>query len=297
MARSAILPSNLRDPGGIDRLERGAMCEFAKRMRKIAKAYTEALESIPVDLVINKRYAFLLDAVTLSNTFGQLDRVVDGILLEGGMRDNWFVTGFAEVAYQRGTGQAYANLSQQSDVYKAGSQSLANLLRSRPYQDRIALVRARVFEEMKGLSGNTKASMGRVLADGIGRGRNPRDIAKALREQSGIEARRANLIARTEIGTAHRRARLDEADEAMEEYNMRTLEMHLSALSPTTRPTHAARHAKLYTTDEVRDWYSVDANSINCKCGQVSVLVDKDNNPVVPSIIERAKRMRSLVDE
>lgn len=296
MARSAILPSNMRDPGGIDRLERGAMREFARRMRKVREAYVDALNRFPVEPVINKRYAFLLDPLILSNAFGQLDRIVDGILLDGSMQDNWFVTGFAEVAYQRGTGQAYANLSQQSETYKGGSQSLANLLRSRPYQDRISLVRARVFEEMKGLSGNTKANMGRILADGIGRGKNPREIAKTLREQAGIEARRANLIARTEIGTALRRARWDEAEQAREEYGIRNMLMHLSALSSATRPSHAARHGKLYEIDEVRDWYA-DGQSYNCKCSQVEILVDKDGNPVVPSIIERAKRMRSQMDE
>ena len=66
--------------------------------------------------------------------------------------------------------------------------------------------------------------------------------------------------------------------------------MHMSALSPSTRATHAARHARLYTSDEVRDWYSRDGNSINCKCGQVEVLVDDEGNPVVPAIVERVRR-------
>jgi hypothetical protein len=39
------------------------------------------------------------------------------------------------------------------------------------------------------------------------------------------------------------------------------------------------RHAHLYTNEEVRDWYSKDGNSINCKCSQQSVLVDADGKP------------------
>ena len=51
----------------------------------------------------------------------------------------------------------------------------------------MALVRARVFEEMKGLSGQVKADMARILTDGIARGLNPREVAKNLTNQAGIE--------------------------------------------------------------------------------------------------------------
>src|SRR5690606_17211922 len=129
------------------------------------------------------------DAALLASMYAELDITVDSILLEGGEHSLWFLSAYVSVAYQRGTAQAYANLAQQSDVYKAGRMSLDQLLTSDPYRRRIALVAAREFEEMKGLSGQVKADMGRVLADGIGRGQNPREIAKRLAEQAGIEAR------------------------------------------------------------------------------------------------------------
>ena len=37
-----------------------------------------------------------------------------------------------------------------------------------------------------------------------------------------------------------------------------------SALKPTTRASHARRHGRVYTIDEVRDFYSRDGNAINC---------------------------------
>ncbi|WP_313124864.1 phage minor head protein, partial [Pseudescherichia sp.] len=152
------------------------------------------------------------------------------------------------------------------------------------------LVRTRVFEEMKNLSARTKSDMARILTDGIGRGQNPRDIAKRLTEQTGMEIGRAKRIARTEITTALRRARWDESDEAEAQYGIMTRQMHLSALSPTTRRKHALRHGHLYTTEEVRDWYSVDGNAINCKCTQVAVLVDADGRPLNPNVIDMAKK-------
>lgn len=41
---------------------------------------------------------------------------------------------------------------------------------------------------------------------------------------------------------------------------------HLSALLPTTRPHHAARHGKIYTVQDQRNWWADGANRINCYC-------------------------------
>lgn len=84
-------------------------------------------------------------------------------------------------------------------MYAAGRESLASILASDQYQQRMALVHARVFEEMKGLTADVKRDMARVLTDGVGRGLNPLDIARNLTDQTGIEKRRLNRIARTEV--------------------------------------------------------------------------------------------------
>lgn len=288
--RSPILPSNQKDPTATDRLVRGAMRNFNRRLRSIRNGYIDALKQIPSEPVVNKRYTFRLDNVLLSALFVQVGVMVDSVLLEGGERDLWFLQAYVEVAYQRGAAQTFMNLGQQSPAYKAGRDNLAALLRSEPYRRRVALIAARQFEEMKGLSGNVKANMGRVLSDGIGRGLNPREIAQNLTEQAGIETSRAHRIARTEIPTALRRARMDEADDAQDTYSITSKQMHISALSPTTRPHHAARNGNLYTTDEMRDWWAQDANSINCKCSVTEVLVDDKGEPLIPSIVERVKR-------
>lgn len=290
--KPALLPRDLRDPTGADALERRAMREFSRRIRKAVKVYREKLESIPAQPVVNARYSYLLHAALLRHLLEQADAEVAAIMLEGGEEDLWFSRGYVEVAAIRATAQQYANLVQQSPVYAAGRQSLAQLLASPAYARRIALVRARVFEEMKGLTQSVITDMARVLTDGIGRGLNPLAVARNLTEQAGIEEYRARRIARTEITTALRRAKWDEAEDAAEEYSLRTMEMHLSALSPSTRATHAARHAKLYTVEECRQWWSEGANGINCKCGTATMLMDKDGLPLVPSTQERARQAK-----
>lgn len=289
MARSPILPSNVRDPTGADKLERGAMRDWERRVRRCLKVALEALDKIPARLVVNARYIFDLDPALLKAIFEGIDVAFDDILLEGGPDRSWFFETYVSTAYNRGTAQTVANISNQSTDYKAAIGSLQQLMARPEYRRRLGLVNARVFEEMKGFSEGVKVNMKRVLTDGVARGLSPREVSKNLQQQAGIEARRADRIARTEVSTALRRAKWDERDEAEERYGISSKLMHMSALSPTTRFTHAVRHGKLFTTQEVRDWYSQDGNSINCKCNQTEVLVDEDGNPLNKTILERAR--------
>lgn len=285
----AILPSNKTDPTGIDQLERKAMKDFARRIKKVGKIYKDSLQRFPASLAINAHYEYQLDPVLLNMVLNDASILTDAVLVEGDQNNNWFTENYVEVAVVRGTAQTFANLSQQSATYLADRQSLQSLLMSEPYQRRMMLVYTRVFEEMKWLSAEVKRNMARVLTEGIGRGLHPSVVAKNLTAQAGIEKRRANRIARTELTTALRRARWDEADEATRDLGLNIRLLHYSALSPTTRQSHAIRHAHLYMTEEVRRWYAIGANAINCKCSQVEVLVDAKGNPLNSKIIEMAQ--------
>lgn len=287
--RPPILPSNYHDPTGADSLERKAMKDFARRMKKVSKIYRDALGKLSTSPAVNAKYEYLLNPSILSIILADASYLVDQVLLEGGEYNLWFYE-YVDLAAEKGTGQAFANLSRQSPVYAAGRESLAAILINEPYQRRMAFVNARIFEEMKGLSSEVKRDMARVLTDGVGRGLNPREVARNLTKQIGIERRRANRIARTEIPTALRRARWDEAEESMSELGLNIMLLHLSALSPTTRQEHALRHAHTYTVVQVRSWYAIDANAINCKCGQIEILVDADGKPLYPSVIEMARK-------
>lgn len=295
--RTAIRSGTKADPTAVDKLERGAMKVFARRIKKVSQGYIQLLNRIPSEPVVNKKYQFDLDPNYLSIILRDGELMVDEVILQGGEFNNFFFNEYVSTAYERGTAQEYANLAQQSTAYAATQQSVATILLSEPYQLRMALVRARVFEEMKGLSAQVKADMARILTDGIARGLNPREVARNLNEQSGIEIRRANRVARTEITTALRRARMDEADEASEVLNFETRQVHISALSPTTRPNHASRHGKIFTTDEQRDWWARDGNSINCKCSTVTILTDKEGRPYNDTLLNKLKEEKEAMKE
>lgn len=294
---AAITPRKPSDPTGLDRLERAAIREFERRFKHIAKGYIELLKRIPAEPVVNKRYSFRLDEALIASVLSQGELFVDGVLLEGGEYGLWFYAEYVEKAYTTGLVTEWRNLTHQSPAYAAAVPSPQSLLHQQAVRNRMALVQARQFELMKGVTGRVKSNLARVLTEGIANGKNPLDIAKTIEQTTGIEATRSRVIARTEVTTALRRARWDEHEQAKADYGLKMMMMHFSALLATTRPSHAARHGKLFTTDQVQDWYSMDGNSINCRCIQTSVMVDDNGNPLNDRVVKRAQELREKFEE
>lgn len=294
-----ILPTDPRDPEGTDGPVAKAGREFKKRIKDAVALYVDAIDRFPRQVIqVNaERYVYQLDQGILKSLLDNIGWLVDEIMLEGGEPNLWFWTGFVKPAYERGTAKTIRNIARQSPAYKAERATLSDVITLEPYQRRLVLLRAREFEEMKHLTADIKADMARILTDGMARGRNPLAIARNLQEQTLIENFRAERIARTEINTALRRARWDEYEDAQQQYGLNMKLMHISALSPTTRRTHAARHGNLYTVEQTRDWFAQGSTSINCKCGTVEVMVDNDGKPLVPAIEERAHAMRKKFEE
>lgn len=304
MAVQPILPSSISDPTGLDPTERRAIKEFDSKIKACVRLYVEMLDKIQFELVTNtrkwwqplavnrSRYEFRILPELLTNLLDETGALVDQIMLQGGSNSLWFMTGYIEPAYRRGTGLSFGNISAQSLDYAKSRPTLESLLTSAPYQRRMGLLRAREFEGMKGLSDGIKKDMAQILTDGMGRGLNPRDIAQNLVDQTPIEQNRANRIARTEIPQAFKEARRDESRQAMNEFGFFIRMMHLSAMSPTTRKTHAERNATLHTIEEQQDWYAQDGNQINCKCTEIETLVDENGEPLSTGAIDKAKKRK-----
>ena len=295
MARIPQIPTNHADPTGLDPAERAAIAEFRRRFNEIARRVIAIVDTLTYSVItVNaSRYVYDLQPATVAYVISNINDVIDDVLDEDSTDDTtWFFESYVKPAYVKGTAQAFSNMSKQSPVYKAGARSVRDIVQSDPYRRRIALVQAREFELMKGVIGDTKSGLARVLTDGLARGNGPREVAKAIRTETGMSIARSERIARTELTTALKRARLDESDEATEKYGVEFKQMHMSALSPTTRRSHAARSGNLYTSAEVREWYSHSGNAINCKCTQIEVMVGDDGRPLVPTIGARLKAAR-----
>ncbi|MNZ24094.1 Phage Mu protein F like protein [compost metagenome] len=285
-----MLPFNRADPTGQGRREAAAVKALRRRVKKCATFYRTILERLEFRVVRNAdaTYEFRTLPSVLALWIADAGAQVDQLLLETVERpveaapvstaatapgapatattfsSLWFTVEFVEGAYRDGAAKNRATLAAQSPTYAAYRPDLRSVLLSDPYRRRLELLAAREFEEMQNLTGRVKSTMAQVLTQGMASGLGPRDIAKNLTAQTGIEERRAERIARTEINFAHNVARMDQAQEARQELGIKSLEMHVSALSPTTRKTHRDRHGSLHTVQDQRAWWSRDGNSINC---------------------------------
>jgi len=108
-----------------------------------------------------------------------------------------------------------------------------------------------------------------------------------------VSMSKAKTIAQTELVGALRQAQWNETDWAAERLGLKTAILWISALKPTTRATHAARHGQTFSPQEVRDFYSRDGNRYHCYCGNIPCLLNDDgslfNNGLAEKLAEERK--------
>jgi SPP1 gp7 family putative phage head morphogenesis protein len=283
-----LLPRSRANPIGATKEIRETERIITKHLVGVRKWLLGELASIPTEavgnaLTVNRRYEYLISLTDLRRIVAQLNaRMRNERMMQ-------MVVNRVTAAYAQGTGAKALELARLTDDY---TRSITQVLASQAYLRRSALVGARVFEEMEGFAGSTATRLGRTLMAAVEAGTNPRDVARSLSRDFAVSKSRARMIARTEITGALRRGRLDEARDAQERLGINTKELWFSALSDTTREDHAARHGNLYTADEVTEFYSENANGINCKCATSSVLVDDDGNAVSDKLVQREQDRR-----
>lgn len=294
MARAPILPTNHGDPTGTAPKIRQANYEFKRRIRRCRDAYLAVLDSIEfTSYEVNvRRYEFLTLPDVLARALETAADLVDRFLGADSER-SWWLLGYVVPAYEKGAAAAWRNLGVQSTEYQRMRPSLQSLLTSEPYQRRIGLISARQFELMKGLSSDVKQGLSQQLTAGLAQGIGPKEIARNITAQTGIEERRADRIARTEINQALRTARMDETTDAAQRLGVKVMVLHISALGVTTRPNHAARHGRIYSVEDERDFFASGSEAINCRCAPSEILVDDDGKPLSPGLIARLEKSRA----
>ncbi|NKG32485.1 phage head morphogenesis protein [Erwinia rhapontici] len=230
-------------------------------------------------------FVYDMTAAQISDLLKIVQTILDDYLLEGGEQDLWSLQ-YVAAEYERGTHQAFTNLSTQSQAY-AQQTTMAQLLSSPAYQNQIAAAYVSTYSDWKGLSDAARTDLANVLSDAIGRGVNPRDTARVISKRLDVSMARAKNIAQTEQVGALRQAQWAETDWSAERLGLRTALLWISALKPTTRPWHASRHGQVYTTEEVRAFYAVNGNRYRCYCSQIPCLVDEKGQIVNQGLIDR----------
>lgn len=235
-------------------------------------------------------YIYDMTAAQLADLLQVVQTILDDELLDGGSQNIWAMD-YVVAEYERGTLGAFTNLSVQSPVY-ASQTTLQQLLSSAAYQNQIASAYVSTYSDWKGISDSARADLANVIADSIGRGINPRETASIVSKRLDVSMAKAKNIAQTEQVGALREANWNETDWSADRLGLNTGLLHLSALKPTTRQTHAFWHGKVRTTQEVRDWYAVDGNKYHCYCSQIPVLLNNDGSIFNEGLADKLKKER-----
>ena len=209
-------------------------------------------------------YIYDMTAAQLADLLQVVQTILDDHLLDGGSQNLWAFDYVAE-EYQRGTLNAYTNLSVQSPIY-ASQTTLQQLLSTPAYQNQVASAFVSTYGDWKLESDKARGDLANVIADSIGRGVNPRETASIISKRLDVSMSRSKTIAQTEQVGALRKAQRLETEWSRERLGLNTAMLHLSALKPSSRPWHVARHGKTYTPEEVEAWYAEGSNRYNCFC-------------------------------
>jgi hypothetical protein len=236
------------------------------------------------------RFIYDMSPQELADLLDIVQTILDDYLLEGGEQNLWAMDYVTKEA-QRGTLEAFNNLSQQSPVY-ASQTTLQMLLSSPAYQNQIAAAYISTYSDWKLESDRARGDLANVIADAIGRGVNPRETAQVISKRLDVSMSRAKNMAQTEQVGALRQAQWNETDWAADRLGLNTGLLWLSALKQTTRTWHASRHGKVYTTEQVRDFYAENGNKWNCYCSQIPVLLNDDGSIFNKGIAERLEKER-----
>lgn len=242
--------------------------DIERRIKGYKEEVVTAFERIPsysanasVDEIEKYVYGLTADQLLLLQT--TLDAIAEKWLVSGVPNGGFWFQTYVEEASNLGTAQSSANLTQLSEVY-AASRPIEAVLYSAPYIQRVAVVVAEDYSHWTGLASESKAKLSSIIAQGVADGVNPRSVVTQIKESLDVTRSKARSIAQTDIVGALRQARWAEADATEKEFGFKVMFLWSSALKPTTRPNHASRHGKVYSTKEVRAFYSVKGNKYNC---------------------------------
>ncbi|MCO6014929.1 phage head morphogenesis protein [Enterobacter hormaechei] len=218
------------------------------------------------------KFIYDMTSAELADLLQVVQSILDDELLEGGSQNLWAMD-YVIAEYDRGTLNAFTNLSVQSQVY-ASQTTLQQLLSSPGHLNQIAAARLTTFSDWKVISDTARGDLTNIITDAVARGVNPRETASVISKRLDVSMSKAKNIAQTEQVGALRQAQWNETDWAADRLGLNTGMLWLSALKPTTREWHRARHGKVFTTEEVRDFYAENGNRYNCYCAQVPALLD-----------------------
>lgn len=263
-----IIPGSNSDRTGTLPILRRALREINRRWAGLQADVLAAFEAIPAyainagETVDLYRYGLTQDQ--MARLSAELQAAVERWIADGRDPANlfWWSQYVSETA-QLGTAQTVANLSGLSPAY-AAALSIEMVIYSEPYVQRLALAQFKSYEHWTGLAAQQKSELAQVIGRAVTDGKNPRAIADEIKERLGVSLSKAKSYVQTDITDTLRQARWAESEQAQEDFGLKIGLLWTSALLPTTRQSHAAKHGRIMTQEAVREFYGRDGNRYNC---------------------------------
>lgn len=198
----------------------------------------------------------------------------------------WYWEDRIEQPYRQGTIAGANEL--QRDVLTAIAAGLlamqapdpTDVLRSADYQVALASQVADAARSVGRLRDATAARLETAVTSAVRAGATPTELATAIRKVMADADSSAQRTAVTEVNTAYNNAKMRAVQTGADAVGGKAAVFHISALIPTTRPHHAARHGNVYTLDAQLAWWEQGANRINCYCSVQAALIDNKGRPV-----------------
>ncbi len=297
MARSQ---KTQQDPTGQASNRKSATRALSKRLASIKQFTLRRFKAIPKKRIerrniVNNQvfYEYDISAQELATLRNDIAAVSNEQLLES--QDDptllfWYYTSEIERPYRQGTIQEVTVVNRMIDEATAAGIALVALplvrldveavLNSEAYIQGLLKELNAAVGDIKKLAADTAADMYGVINRGIQAGNSPRTIATAITERFDVSVSRAERIAVTEVNKAYNDAKMNLGEISSKQIGVRSAVLHISALIPTTRPHHAARHGNTYTYQAQLAWWDSGANRINCHCTTQTVLVDRKGQPI-----------------
>lgn len=306
------------DPTGLESQRKKMAREINIRLSKVEKQVKTMFRRIPkersrVTVITNSEQTVTYSYQITDQELEEMEALIAFILAQEllqtqtGIRPpNWYLNKNIEQVYRQGTLEEVRDFNQMINQAARDGRTINGLppqqvdsqqvVFSQPYQIQVNRAQGDAFLSVKGLSDTTSAQVMQVIRSGIRGGNSPIEVSKQITERFDVSKSRAETIARTEINKSYNDAKMDGTRILADRSGLRSGVIHVSALSTTTRQSHAARHGNVYTVPDQQSWWEQGANRINCKCTVRSVLIDKQGNVVQKDVLERFREEKKFFD-
>lgn len=291
--KNPIRVGDADDRTGARRISASALADIRRRYRALTKRVVAAFEMIPVYLVNAPedeydRHAYGSTPDAIGRTISDIQAAIDEYIGSFRSSDAWYGV-YIEQAMHAGAAQSVANLTAISEAY-AATRTLGDAVLSPAHALRVEMAKVKSYEHWKGVSADIRQEMAQIIGRAIADGKNPKSVVTEIKNRLDVSRSKAAQYAQTDITDTLRQARWAEAEHARDSLGIRLALLWTSALKPTTRPWHASRHGRVYTTAQVKAFYGDKGNRYNCFCGQTECLLDEDGKPILSDQLKKSMR-------